>query len=198
MFCGDSGSGPAGAGIRGGMGDELAHESVVVLECDHTLVFVACDRLVELDLLLDQSLDPEADGAGQDRKGSYGYLPSALSPAASIRPGEERENASRIALLITEVEVIGRRVVEVYGTLDEPEPENAGVEVEIPLRVTGYASDMVNTGCTETHRPDSCLVFLRILALVGARTGRPALARLGRRSTTLFLLSLGCHNISDS
>jgi hypothetical protein len=85
---------------------------------------------------------------------------------------------------------------------------------------------MVNTGCAETHRPDSCLAFLRNLALVSAGAGRPeltavttlvligmrrnvlgtwasgartgiAIALLRRRSSTLFLLSFGCHNISD-
>jgi hypothetical protein len=37
---------------------------------------------------------------------------------------------------------------------------------------------VMNSGSAETHRPDSCLFLLR------------------RGSTTLFLLSFGCHNIS--
>ena len=88
---------------------------------------------------------------------------------------------------------------EVYRALDEPEPEDTGVEVEIPLRVTGNTGDVMNTGRAEAHRPDSCLAFLRNLALVAARAGRPALtaALLRRGSSTLFLLSFGCHNISS-
>jgi hypothetical protein len=42
------------------MGDELTHESFVILECDYALVFVARGRLLELHLLLDQALDPES------------------------------------------------------------------------------------------------------------------------------------------
>src|SRR5215210_5676564 len=158
------------------MGNELTHKSIVILECDHALVLVARDRVIEFHLLLDQTLDPESDRAGQNGKGSNGYLASTLSTAASIRPGEECENASRISLLVAEIEVIGGRIVEVYGALDEPEPKNTGVEVEIPLRITGNASDMVNSGRAEAHRPDSCLAFLRILALVSTRTGRAAFA----------------------
>src|SRR5688572_7036104 len=121
--------------------------------------------------------------------------------------------------------MVGSRVVEVYRTLDEPEPESAGVEVEVSLWVTGYTGDVMNTGTAETHRPDSCLAFLRNLALVAALTGRAALSAvtafvLGRvrrnvfgiglsgartgiavglpgRPLTLFLLSPRCHNISN-
>jgi hypothetical protein len=85
---------------------------------------------------------------------------------------------------------------------------------------------VVNTGSAEAHRIDSCLTTLGGLALVGARTGRPSLApisafvlagvrwnvfRVGltgpgtlvavalfcRGFCTLFLLSSGCHNISN-
>ena len=102
-------------------------------------------------------------------------------------------------MMVTEVEVIGRGIVEVHRALDEPESQDSGVEVEIPLRVAGYSGDVMNTGSAETHRPDSCLVFLRDLALVGARPWRatPAVAPSCRGLNTLFLLSYGCHNTSN-
>ena len=131
-----------------------------------------------------------------------------------------------MSLLVTEIEVIGGGIVEVYRALDKPEAENAGVEIEIALRVTGYAGDMMDTGSAEAHRTDSCLAFLRDLSLVGAGAGRGALTAIAalvliwvgrnvfgigpsgtcagiavalfcRGSIILFLVSFGCHNISS-
>jgi hypothetical protein len=129
-------------------------------------------------------------------------------------------------LFITEVEVISGRVVEVYGTLDEPEAEDAGVEIEISLGIARDTGYVVNTGSAEAHRIDSCLASLRGLTLIGAgargspftavttlvlvRVGRNvfgvwlagpgariAVALFSRGSRTLFLLSSGWHNISN-
>ena len=123
--------------------------------------------------------------------------------------------------------MIGGRVVEVYGTLDEPEPEDAGVEIEIPLGIARDTGDVMNTGSAEAHGIDSCLVSFRDLALIGTRTRRSPLApvtalmlaRVGwdvfwvwlsgpgariavalfcRRYGTLFPLSPGWHNTSNS
>ncbi len=117
-------------------------------------------------------------------------MTATLPSAPSVRPWEKGKDASRSPLLVTEVEVVGGGIVEVYGALDESETKNAGVEVEIPLRVTGYTGDMMNTGSAEAHRPDSCLAFLRILwslALVGARTGSAELSAV----TALVLIGVG-------
>jgi hypothetical protein len=208
------------------MRDELAHESVVVLEGDNALTLIPSNRLRELDLLRYQPFYPETDGAGEYRERCDGYLPAALSSSPSIRPGKERKNAPRISRLITEIEVIRGRVVEVYGTLDEPKAEDSGVEIEISLGIARDTGDVVNTGSAEAHRIDSCLASLRGLALIGARTrgspfttvaalvlggvrwdvfgvwlagsgARIAVALLCRGSCTLFLLSSGWHNISN-
>jgi hypothetical protein len=165
------------------MRDELTHESFVILEGDDALVFVSRNGLIELDALLDQPLDPEANRAGQDREGCHGNLTATLPSATGIWPRKKSEDASRTPLLVPEVEVIRSGIVEVYRTLDEPQAKNAGVEIEIPLRVTGYGGDMMNTGSPEAHRPDSCLSFLWSLALVGAGTRRAELA-----AVTTFVL----------
>jgi hypothetical protein len=208
------------------MRNQLAHESLVILERDDSFVFVPSDWLLELDPFLDQPFDPKTDRAGKDREGSDGNLTAALSAAARIWPGEEREYASRITMLVAEIKMVSSRIVEIYGALYEPEPESAGVEVEIPLWVARDTGDVMNTGGAEAHRTDSCLAFLGTLALVGARAGRSAftavtafvlvwmgrnvfrirltgtstwiaVALFCRRSCTLFLLSLGWHNISN-
>jgi len=198
----------------------------VVLEGDDALVLVTGSRLSELDLFPYESFYPETDGAGEYGERSDGYLAAPLSSAPRVRPGKERENAPRIPLFVAEVEVIGRRVVKVYGSLYEPEAEDSGVEIEISLGVTRDTGDVVNTGSAEAHRIDSCLASLRGLALIGARTGKPSLATITalvfagvrwdvfgvwlagpgariavalfhRGFCNLFLLSPGWHNISD-
>jgi hypothetical protein len=208
------------------MGNELAHESVVVLESDNALTLITSNRLRELDLLRYQPLYPEADGAGKYGERSDGDLASALSSSPRVRPGKERKNAPRTPLLITKVKMVRGRVVEIYGTLYEPEAEDAGIEIEISLGITRDTGDVVDTGSAEAHRTDSCLASLGDLALFGARAGRPSFApisafvlagvrrdvfRVGlagpgtlvvvalfrRGFGILFLLSSGCHNISN-
>jgi hypothetical protein len=137
------------------MGHELSHESVVVFECNYALVFVSRDRLCEFDLLPDQPLDPESHRAGENDERRYSYLASALSSPSRMRPRKERENAAWMAELVTEVEVIGGRIVEVYSPLDEPQPQNAGVEVEISLRIARDTGDVVNAGGLESHCTDN-------------------------------------------
>jgi len=169
------------------MGHQLTHEAFVILEGDDALVLVPRNGLLELNSLLDESLDPETNRAGKNRERCDGDLAAALSSPSRIRPGEKSENAARSSSYVAEVEVIGGRIVEVYRALDQPEAEGAGVEIQISLGVARNAGDVMNTGGPETHRPDSCLASLRRLAI----------ALLLRGASTLFLFSGRCHVISN-
>ena len=53
--------GPSALRIHFRMGNELTHESFVILECNHALVLIACSGLFELHPFFDESLDPEPD-----------------------------------------------------------------------------------------------------------------------------------------
>jgi hypothetical protein len=198
----------------------------VVLEGDNPLTLIPSNRLGELDLLRYQPFYPETDRAGEYRERGDRDLPTPLSSSPRIRPGKERENAALTTLLITEVEVVSGRVVEVDGTLDEPEAEDAGVEIKISLGIARDTGDVVNTGCAEAHRIDSCLATCRGFALIAAGTrGSPfppiaalvfggvrwdvfgvwlagpgpriAVTLFCRGFCTLFPLSSGWHNISN-
>ena len=69
---------------------------------------------------------------------------AAAEPARlRTRPLEERDQRTGAAELITEVEVVAVRVVEVDGLLDQREAELVSVEVERPLRVGADTSDVV-------------------------------------------------------
>ncbi len=65
---GNSTGRPTGAADSGGMRDQLSHEPFVIFEGDDTLVLIASDGLLELNSLLDESLDPEADRARKNRE----------------------------------------------------------------------------------------------------------------------------------
>src|SRR5687767_10123789 len=157
------------------MCDQLAHQSIVILECDDALVLVARNRLRELDLLADQPLDPETDRAGSNHERRYGNLSASLPAASRIRPREKSEDTSRAALVIAKIKVIGGGVVEVDRALDQTQAEHAGIEIEITLRVAGDPGDVMNAGRAEAHLAPGGLSPWR-LALVGARSRTSAFA----------------------
>jgi hypothetical protein len=43
------------------------------------------------------------------------------------------------------VEMIAPRVIEVHRELNQAKPENAGVEIEVTLRVTSYGGNMMDS-----------------------------------------------------
>src|SRR6266508_3159564 len=96
-----------------------------------------------LDAVAYQPLDPEAEGGREYREGGDGYLPGALSPAPGPGPREEGQDAAGGTGLVAEVEVIGLGGGEVHRTLDQTEPEQASVEIQVTLRVTRDSGDVM-------------------------------------------------------
>ena len=64
---------------------------------------------------------------------------------------EERQVEPGAAVVIAVEEVVDGRVVLVDGLLDEPEPEQAGIEIEVRLGVAGDRADVVDA--VEFHAP---------------------------------------------
>src|SRR2546423_2839427 len=159
------------------MRDQLTHKAFVVLERDDAFFVVASDRLREVDSFLDKPFDPEPDGAGKDREGCDGNLPAALSAAPCIGPGKESKNATRGPRFVAEVKMVGRRIVEIHGALDQSQAKDAGVEIEIALRVAGDAGYVMNAGGLETHRDDFAKSW-------------PSAMSSGRRSAPFMRLAL--------
>jgi hypothetical protein len=85
--------------------------------------------------------------------------------------------------------VIGSRIIEVYGALDEPQAEYAGVEIEISLRVAGDAGDVMNAVGPEGHRPDSVKNSER-----AESCSRGLASFRGLALSTLFLRSSAWHD----
>src|SRR5881409_3127975 len=133
------------------MSNELAHESFMILERDDALVIVSRDGLLELNPSLDETLYPETDGAGKNRKRCDGDLTTALSATPSVRPREESENTPGASGLVAEIKMVGGRIVEVHRPLYQAQPKSTGVEIEISLRVAGNSGYMMNSGRAKRH-----------------------------------------------
>jgi hypothetical protein len=57
---------------------------------------------------------------------------------------EEREDRAGRPALIAVVEVVDVRGVEVHGLLDHTQPQQPGVEVDVPWRIGRDAGDVVD------------------------------------------------------
>ena len=89
------------------------------------------------DTVGDQPGGPERQAVGgHGERGGVG-LTVAGATAAETGPREEREDRAGRADAVTVVEVIGGRVVEVHGALDQAQAEDAGVEIDVTARIAG-------------------------------------------------------------
>src|SRR5437868_12315328 len=128
--------------------DDLEHQAVRVGEGEHLFGFgsrgSAPRRALIGDAVPNEPLDPEADRARHHGEGRDGDLADSDAPAVRARPGEECHDAPRRADLVAVVQMVGLRIVEVDGALDEPQSEQSGIEVDVPLRIAGDRGDVVN------------------------------------------------------
>ena len=72
------------------------------------------------------------------------HHPGAGPTGARVRVLEEGDVGARAAALVRVEQVVDGRVVLVDGLLDEPEPEERRVEVDVPGRVRSDAGDVVD------------------------------------------------------
>ena len=49
------------------------------------------------------------------------------------------------AIGITEIEVIGARIVEIDGLLHQPKPEDSAIKLRVAHRIAGNGGNVVNT-----------------------------------------------------
>ncbi len=147
---GDAGrSVPRRAGRRTGVRHELEQQPVGVAEREHPFGDPgdgAPGRLLVGDAVAKQPLDPEAERGRRDGERRRAHLPRAGPAAAGARPRKERHDPARGADLVTVVQVVALRIVEVHRALHESQAEHAGVEVDVALRVARDRADVVQAG----------------------------------------------------
>jgi phospholipase/carboxylesterase len=104
------------------------------------------------DVLGGESLLPEGERfLGADAEDDAVHHPGPCAAAAGVWVFEEGQVASRAPLFVGVEEVVDGRVVLVHRFLDEPEAEDANVEVDVARSVGGDARDVVDT--LELHQP---------------------------------------------
>ena len=156
----------------------VRNERLVADVRDHELVLQPfgirkAERLtVGLDLvaLRAQPVRPELERGGRADPPDDGVdhpVPGLTRPR--VRVLEERDVRARVPFLVGVEEVVDGRVVLVDGLLDEPEPEDARVEVDVARSVGRDARDVVDA--VETHvrqawaSASSCFASSRSAAL---------------------------------
>src|ERR671923_174587 len=92
-----------------------------------------------------QAVGPELERLlGGDAPDDRVHHAGPCSPRRRARVLEEGDVAAGAPLLVGIEEVVDGRIVLVDRLLDEPEPEDARVEVDVPRGVAGDRRDVVN------------------------------------------------------
>ena len=87
------------------------------------------------DVLSGEPLLPEVERlVGGDAEDDPVHHSRACAPGACVRVLEERQVAACTPLLVGVEEVVDGRVILVHGLLDEPQAEDANVEVDVAGR----------------------------------------------------------------
>jgi hypothetical protein len=73
-----------------------------------------------------------------------GFAHATTSGGGSL-PRKESQDRSGAAGLIAIIEMIGGRIIEIDGPLDEAESEDLSVEIEIPLRIGSNRCNVMKT-----------------------------------------------------
>ncbi len=86
-----------------------------------------------------------------------------------MRPWEESENCARRPCVISEIEVVSPRVIEVNRALHKSQAQNVRVEVQVSLRIRSDGSDVVKTNDGAWHMNLILFAEKRFTARAAAR-----------------------------
>jgi hypothetical protein len=56
-----------------------------------------------------------------------------------------------MAQLVTKVEMVGSRVVKVYGQFHQAQPQDLGIKIKVALSITGNRCDVMDTWHISLH-----------------------------------------------
>ena len=119
--------------------DELVCKAFGILEAKRLTVGL------DLVALRAQPLGPELERVGRADPPDDGVdHPVSGLAGPCVRVLEEGDVRARVPLLVGVKEVVDGRVVLVHGLLHEPQPEDAGVEVDVPRSVGRDARHVVD------------------------------------------------------
>src|SRR5947209_5820595 len=111
------------------MSDQFDLQPIRIKEREN-LVIKARKWSHDIDTTAGEVLSPIIQCSLRNRAGDSDWLSCASTPPRRTRPGKEGEDAARTPQLITVVEVIDTRIVEVDGQLDQSQAQQAGIEID--------------------------------------------------------------------
>src|SRR5207249_2904559 len=95
-------------------------------------------------------------------------LPGPLPASWHADPGEEGQNSARLSLFVSEVEVIGARIVKVDGQLYQAQSQQLRIEVQIPLWVARDHGHVMDSEDTRLHVYSNQVTGYRLQVTVNA------------------------------
>lgn len=139
----DAALGPGRLGLDAGHTDDRKPHPVGIAEGQHGFA-EALHRHVMGHAVLDEAMGPVADRALRHAEDRLLRLADTEAALSRMLPGEEGQDRARRRGGITVIEVIGARIVEIDGLLDEAQAEHAAIELEIAAGRTGDRRDVMN------------------------------------------------------
>ena len=103
-------------------------------------------RILHGNSIVGQSTPPIVQRRVSHGEAGGRHLAVPDGPSSGARPRKERENRSRRAGGVPEIEMIRTWIVEIYRELDQTEAEELCVEVHVGLRIARDGGDVVNAG----------------------------------------------------
>ncbi len=140
---------PAALPVRAGhsadrrIGEKLDFHAIRIIEGDDLLT-EALVRPAELSSFSGKPLRPRLEGADGNGECNGRRLSGAPFPARRIGEREECQDGARPALLVSVVEMVDVRSIEVDCLLHEAKAQEADVEVHVRLRVACQRGDVVD------------------------------------------------------
>ena len=137
-----------GASIGLGAGDEFEDEAVGISKRDDFVAEAGRER-AGCDAVGEEACAPKIQATRRYGKRRGVGLARARTAAADAGPRKKRQHGARRADAVAVVKMIGGRVVEIDGALNEAQAERAGVESDVAPRITGDGGDVMEAGESE-------------------------------------------------
>lgn len=111
--------------------EQLDHRAVVVVKTQ--VLLAESFPFARLDTERGQASAPERHRLRTHAERSGRRLADSWLAPARMCPGEKGQNAARTARGVAVIEVVNGGVVEVHRLLDQPEPQDTGIKIDVLL-----------------------------------------------------------------
>src|SRR6188472_2197917 len=124
--------------------DQFDHKSIGINQSNY---FFSETRSCFLSrhVLLVQTFQPITHRTRWNRERCRFDLAGSANSASRSRPRKKCQDCSGRAVSIAEIKMVGARIIKIHRTLHEAQTEKPDVKVEVPLRIRGDRSDVMQS-----------------------------------------------------